>query len=55
VETVRRADDAAKGALDVIDSARKIWPISRHLPEEAPPVLLPPSLAPASPPATAGH
>jgi phospholipid/cholesterol/gamma-HCH transport system substrate-binding protein len=55
VETVRRADDAAKGALDVIDSARKIWPISRHLPEEAPPMLLPPSLASASPPATAGH
>ena len=34
LETVRKASDAAKGARDVVESAKKIWPINGHLPEE---------------------
>ena len=52
VDTVRGAQDDVKGIHDVIDSAKKIWPLSGHLPEEPPLVLVPPSLPSA--PATAG-
>ena len=48
VENVRGAKDDVKGVHDVLGSAKKIWPISGHLPEEAPLVVVPPSLAPAA-------
>lgn len=54
VGTVRRANDDAKDIHDVVDSAKKIWPISRHLPPKAPLTLVPPSL-PTAPPAEEGR
>jgi phospholipid/cholesterol/gamma-HCH transport system substrate-binding protein len=48
VDTVRRAQDDTKDVHDILDSAKKVWPISGHLPEEAPLVLVPPSLPSAS-------
>ena len=34
VEAVRRANDDVKSVHDILDSAKKIWPINGHLPEE---------------------
>jgi hypothetical protein len=52
IATVRRAQDDVKDIHDVVDSAKKVWPLSGHLPEEAPLVLVPPSLPSA--PTSAG-
>jgi ABC-type transporter Mla subunit MlaD len=52
IATVRRAQDDVKDIHDVVDSAKKVWPLSGHLPEEAPVVLVPPSLPSA--PTSAG-
>jgi phospholipid/cholesterol/gamma-HCH transport system substrate-binding protein len=49
VETVRGANDDVKGVHDILGSAKKIWPISKHLPGEVPLDAVPPSLpAPAA-------
>jgi ABC-type transporter Mla subunit MlaD len=50
VDTVHRAQDDVKDIHDVVDSAKKVWPLSGHLPEEAPLALVPPSLPSAPTP-----
>jgi len=46
IDTVRGANDDVKSIHDVLDSAKKMWPISGHLPVEAPLAVVPPSLPP---------
>jgi ABC-type transporter Mla subunit MlaD len=53
VDTARGANDDVKSLHEVLDSAKKMWPISGHLPPEAPLAAVPPSLPPA--PATEGR
>ncbi len=55
VDTVRRANDDAKGVHDVVDAAKKVWPISGHLPEEVPLAVVPPSLPAAAAFTEGGH
>ena len=49
VDTARGANDDVKGIHEVLDSAKKIWPISGHLPADAPLAVVPPSLPPPPP------
>ena len=48
VDAIHGAQGDVKDIQDVVDSAKKIWPISSHLAAEAPLVLVPPSLPSAS-------
>ena len=50
VDTVRGANDDVKSLHEVLDSAKKMWPISGHLPAEAPLAAVPPSLPSAPAP-----
>jgi phospholipid/cholesterol/gamma-HCH transport system substrate-binding protein len=52
VDAIHGAQDDLKDIHDVVDSAKKVWPLSGHLPEETPLVLMPPSLPSASSSAT---
>lgn len=55
IDTVRHVDDDVKDAHALIDSARKVWPLSSHPPEEAPLSLVPPSLPPGAAAAEGRH
>jgi hypothetical protein len=55
IETVRRANDDVKAVHDILGSAKKMWPISGHLPEEPQLAVVPPSLPPAAPAAEGRH
>jgi phospholipid/cholesterol/gamma-HCH transport system substrate-binding protein len=48
VDTIHGAQGDVQDIHEVVDSAKKIWPLSSHLAEEAPIVLVPPSLPSAS-------
>jgi phospholipid/cholesterol/gamma-HCH transport system substrate-binding protein len=55
VTTIRNANDDVKDIHALVDSAKKIWPFSGHLPEEAPLAVVPPSMPSAAAAADGRH